>query len=149
MRKHRLLVLTLAGLVTIAPGAIAQANGNNDQQSAPAAAPPEHGYGHDGLDPQRRTERLTRQLNLTSDQQAKVLEIFKSAKTQMEAVHSDSSLSQEDRHSKMMEIHKSTDGQIRSLLDGTQQQKWDAMRTRQEERMERHQAPPPASQPQQ
>jgi periplasmic protein CpxP/Spy len=143
MLKHCWLALALAGLVTIAPGAIAQANGNNDQQSAPAAAPPEHGYGHGGLDPQRRTERLTRHLSLTSEQQGKVLEIFKSAKSQMEAVHSDSSLSPEDRHSKMMEIHKSTDGQIRSLLDSTQQQKWDAMRTRQEERMEGHQAPAP------
>jgi protein CpxP len=147
MIKHSLLVLTLAGLVTIAPGAIAQANGNTDQ-SAPAAAPPEHGYGHGGMDPQRRTERLTHRLNLTSEQQGKVLEIFKSSKSQMESVHSDSSLSQEDRHSKMMEIHKSIDDQIRSLLDPDQQKKWDAMQTRQEERMEGHQAPPPAAQPQ-
>jgi protein CpxP len=148
MIKQSLLVLTLAGLVTIAPGAIAQGNGNTDQQSAPSAAPSEHGYGHGGMDPQRRTERLTHRLNLTSEQQGKVLEIFKSAKSQMEAVHSDSSLSQEDRHSKLIAIHKSTDDQIRSLLDSTQQQKWDAMQTRQEERMEGHQAPPPASQPQ-
>jgi len=147
MVKHCLLMLALAGVVTIAPGAFAQANGNNDQ-SAPAAAPAEHGYGHGGFDPQRRTERLTHRLNLTSEQQGKVLEIFKSAKSQMEAVHSDSSLSQEDRHSKMMEIHKATDEQVRSLLDAEQQKKWDAMRTRQEERMEGHQAPPASSQPQ-
>ena len=50
---------------------------------------------------------LTKQLRLTSDQQPKVLEILKSEQSQMENLRSDSSVTQDDRRSKMMEIHKS------------------------------------------
>ena len=74
---------------------------------------------------------LTKRLNLTSDQQAKVLDILKSEQSQMESLHSDSSLSQQDRHSKMMDIHKTSDDQIRALLDPDQQKKFDAMQNRQ------------------
>jgi hypothetical protein len=45
----------------------------------------------------------------------------------MESLHQDSSLSQDDRHAKMMDIRKSTDAQIREVLDSNQQKKWDEM----------------------
>lgn len=127
MLKHCLLLLVLAGLVyTVAAPALAQDNGG--QQSAPAGGPPEH--GHRQFDPARRTEMLTKQLKLTSDQQAKVLDILKSQQSQMESLRSDSSVSQEDRRLKMMEIHKASDDQIRGLLDPDQQKKWEAMQSR-------------------
>src|ERR1035438_5461544 len=62
MLKHCLLALLLAAVVyTVASSAIAQDNGSNDQQSAPAGAPPEHGRGGH-FDPAKRTEMLTKQL---------------------------------------------------------------------------------------
>jgi hypothetical protein len=73
------------------------------------------------MDPQQRSEMLAKHLNLSSDQQAKVLDILKSEQSQMEKVHSDSSLAQQDRHSKMMDIHKTSSDQIRALLDSDQQ----------------------------
>jgi periplasmic protein CpxP/Spy len=150
MLKNGLLALMLAGLVyAVTPSAIAQDNGSNDQ-SAQSGAPMEHGRGR--WDPQQRTEMLTKRLNLTSDQQAKVLETLKSEQSQMQSLRSDSSLSQDDRHAKMMEIHKTSDGQIRALLDPDQQKKWDAMQARHGQRMQEHQggqAPPPSdAQPQ-
>ena len=45
----------------------------------------------------------------------------------MESLHQDSSLSQDDRRAKMMDIRKSTDTQIRGVLDSNQQKKWDEM----------------------
>jgi hypothetical protein len=45
----------------------------------------------------------------------------------MESLHQDSSLSQDDRRSKMMDIRKTADAQIRGLLDSNQQKKWDEM----------------------
>jgi periplasmic protein CpxP/Spy len=146
MLKNCLLALMLAGLTyTITPSAIAQDNGSNDQQSAQPAAPEHGGRGH--WDPAKRTEMLTKQLNLTSAQQAKVLDILKSQQSQMEGLRSDSSLSQQDRHAKMMDIHKASDDQIRGLLDPSQQKKWDAMQARHEQRMQEHQGgqAPPAS----
>ena len=90
------------------------------------------------FDPAKRTEMLTKQLNLTSDQQAKVQDILKSEQAQMEKLHSDSSVSQQDRHSKMMDLHKASDDQIRELLDANQQKKWDAMQAKPEQWMQGH-----------
>ena len=141
MVKQRLLTLTLAGLVyTVTPSAIAQASGSNDPQSAPAGAPPEHGRGSGHFDPAKRSEMLAKQLNLTSDQQSKVQDILKSEQSQMQSVRQDSSVSQQDRHSKMMEIHKGSNDQVRALLDSTQQKKWDEMQSRQEQWIQGHHA---------
>jgi periplasmic protein CpxP/Spy len=98
-----------------------------DQDQPPAGGPPPHQMGRGHFDPQQRTDMLTKQLKLSSDQQAKVLDILKSEQSQMESLRSDSSMSQEDRRSKMMEIHKATNEQIRGLLDPGQQKKWDKM----------------------
>jgi protein CpxP len=138
MLKHSLLALMLAGVVyTAAPFAVAQDSGTAPQQSAPEGAPPEHGRGH--MDPAMRTKRLTKELNLTSDQQTKVLDILKSAQSKMQDLRSDSSVPQEDRRSKMMEIHKASDDQIRALLDSNQQQKFDAMQSKQGQWQGHHQ----------
>jgi periplasmic protein CpxP/Spy len=152
MFKQSMLALTLAGLLCTVPAAIAQDNGNgaNTQQAPQAGGPPDH--GHMRFDPNHRVQMMTKQLNLNSDQQAKVLDILKSSQSQMESLHSDSSASQDDRHSKMMEIRKSTDDQIRGVLDANQQKKWDEMQSKREERMMEHnhgQAPgsPDANQP--
>lgn len=140
MLRRSLVVLTLAGFVyAVTPLALAQ-YGSNDQQSAPAGQPAEHehGPGHHHLDPAKRTEMLTKQLNLTSDQQAKVQDILKSEQAQMEKLHADSSVSQGDRRSKMMDLHKASNDQIRELLDANQQKKWDAMQAKHEQEMQGH-----------
>jgi periplasmic protein CpxP/Spy len=127
--KHSMLALTLAGAVITVPAALAQDNGGSAPQSAPDAS---QEHGRRGFDPEKRTEMLTRELKLTSDQQPKVLDILKSAQSQMQGVRSDSSLSQDDRRSKMMEIHKTSNDQIRALLDASQQKKFDAMQSKHE-----------------
>jgi len=141
MVKQCLLTLMLAGLVyTVTPSAIAQDSGSNDQQSTPAGAPPEHGRGRGHFDPAKRSEMLAKRLNLTSDQQSKVQDILKSEQSQMQSVRQDSSVSQQDRRSKMMEIHKGSNDQVRALLDSTQQKKWDEMQSRQEQWIQGHHA---------
>ena len=131
MLKHGLLALALAAFAFAGSSAIAQ-NGGDNQQSPPAGGPGQ-GYGHRHMDPEKRTEMLTKQLKLTSDQQPKVLEVLKSEQSQMESLHSDSSLSQDDRRAKMMDIHKASNDQIRALLDANQQKKWDEMQSRHEQ----------------
>jgi periplasmic protein CpxP/Spy len=133
--KYSLLALTLATVAyTVVPSAVAQDSGASDQQ----AAPPEHGRGGH-FDPEKRTEILTKQLKLTSDQQPKVLDILKSAQSQMQSLRSDTSLSQDDRRSKMMEIHKTSNDQVRALLDSDQQKKWDAMQSKHQQWQGHHQ----------
>jgi periplasmic protein CpxP/Spy len=149
MFKQCLLVVLAAGLISVAaPFAAAQDSPASDQQSPSAQ---ENGRPHHGrFDPARRTEELSKQLKLTTDQQTKVQDALQSERSQMESVHQDASLSQQDRHSKMMDIHKSTDAQIRGLLDSTQQTKWDEMQTKREQRMkDRHSGAPESGSEQQ
>jgi periplasmic protein CpxP/Spy len=132
MIKQPLLILAAAGLISIAPFATAQDNPSNSQASSPA----QNGRWHGHEDPAQRTAELTKKLKLTSDQQTKVQDALQSEHSQMESLHQDSSLSQQDRRAKMMEIRKSTDGQIRGLLDADQQKKWDEMQAQREQRMQ-------------
>jgi periplasmic protein CpxP/Spy len=154
MLKQSLLTLAAAGLISIAaPFATAQNNPpsqsqsqSNDQQAAPAQ---DNGGRHHGPpDPAERARELTKHLKLTSDQQTKVQSALESERSQMVSLHQDTSLSQQDRRSKMMEIRKSTNEQIRGLLDSNQQKKWDAKQARREQKMEsrRGQQAPPAQQ---
>jgi len=142
MLKQSLLALIAAGLISVAaPLAGAQDNSSNSQQSPPAQ---DNGGRHHGPpDPAQRTAELTKHLQLTPDQQAKVMDALQSERSQMESLHHDTSLSQEDRHAKMREIRKNTDAQIRGLLDSTQQKKWDEMQARREERMQNRRPGPP------
>jgi Spy/CpxP family protein refolding chaperone len=100
------------------------------------------------MDPAERTAELTKHLNLTPDQQTKVKSTLESARSEMESLRG-GSMSQPERHAKMMEIRSNANAQIRAVLDPNQQKKWDRMQARQEERMEnRHGGPPPdANQP--
>jgi periplasmic protein CpxP/Spy len=148
--KHNLLILAAAGAFAIAaPFAVAQDSPSNDQQSQPSQEPGGAHHGHQ--DPAQRAQELTKHLNLTSDQQTKVQEIFQSERSQMESLRQDSSLSQQDRHAKMTEIRKNAESQVRALLDSNQQKKWDEMQAKREQRMQnRHgesgsdqPAPPP------
>jgi periplasmic protein CpxP/Spy len=144
MLKQYLLVLFAAGVILIsAPFVAAQDSSSNDQQSPPAQG----GRGHHGMpDPAQRTQELTKQLNLTADQQTKVQDILTSERSQMQSLHQDTSQSQQDRRSKMMDIHKTSDTQIRALLDSTQQKKWDEMQAKREQWMQNgHHGPPGAS----
>ncbi|MGA2020531.1 MAG: hypothetical protein ABSH02_08080 [Candidatus Sulfotelmatobacter sp.] len=137
MLKKYLLVLVAAGaILMVAPFAAAQDSQSNDQ-------PANGGRHHGPPDPARRTADLTKQLNLTSDQQGKVLSALQSERSQMESLHQDSSLSQPDRRAKMVDIRKATDSQIRELLDSNQQKKWDEMQAKREQWMQNRRGGPP------
>jgi periplasmic protein CpxP/Spy len=131
MIKNCVLALALAGLAYSVTPLIAQDNPSPAQEATPPAGPPEHSHGY--FDPARRTDMLAKHLKLSSDQQAKVLDTLKSAQSKMEGLRSDTSMPREEKRSKMMEIRKDSDDQIRALLDENQQKKWDQMQSRREQ----------------
>lgn len=139
MLKHCLLALTLAGLLySVNPASLAQDNTTTSQEAPPAGTPAEHGHGRGHMDPAQHAAMLAKRLKLSSDQQSKVEDILKSEQSQMGSLRSDTTLSPQDRHSKMMDIHKTTNDQIRALLNPDQQNKWDEMQSRHEEHMAGH-----------
>ena len=94
-------------------------------------------YGHGPGQPmtaEQRLQRMTRQLNLSDAQQQLIKPILENEAKQMQSLHEDSSLSQQDRMSKMMQIRQGTSEQIKPILNAEQQQKYEQMMNRSEER---------------
>ncbi len=85
-----------------------------------------------------RVNFLSKQLNLTDDQKTKVRDILQDEQDQIRQMMQDSSLSRQDRRSKMMDLHKSTTQKISQLLNDDQKKKYQEMQQRQQERMQQH-----------
>jgi len=143
----------LAGMAFTAVLGLAICTGtafSQDDQAQPA--PPAQGSemgghgmhgGHRGMpSADEQTQRLTKKLNLSEDQQTKVKAVLEDQHKQMEALHNDSSTAQQDKRSKMREIHENSNTQIKAILNQDQQKKYDEMEQKQHERMQQHQAPP-------
>ena len=79
----------------------------------------------------QRLQRMTQQLNLSEAQQQQIKPILENESKQMQALHEDSSLSQQDRMSKMMQIRQGTSDEIKPILNTEQQQKYEQMMSRQ------------------
>jgi periplasmic protein CpxP/Spy len=102
--KRNLLTLAAVGAIALGGFAIAQAEGGPGRW---------HGQG-------LSLEHLTKTLNLTSDQQAKVQPILNQARPQIIAIH-------KDAMQKTQAVMASTMSQIRPLLTPEQQTKFDAV----------------------
>ena len=85
------------------------------------------GHGHGMPSAQERTDHLAQELKLNEDQKAKVLSIYQDEDKQMSALHSNTSTSREDRWSKMKQIHESTAGQIKGVLNAEQAKQFESM----------------------
>jgi Spy/CpxP family protein refolding chaperone len=102
--------------------------------------PPPGGRGAGGGRMQeRQMEMMTRKLNLTADQQTQVKAINDDSMKQAMAVRNDTSLSQDDKRSKMMDIRKSSQDKIRGILTDDQKPKFDEMQAQMKERMKERQ----------
>ncbi len=89
-------------------------------------------WGH-GQPPttEQRLQRMTQMLNLTEAQQAQIKPILENESTQMQALRADTSLSQDDRRAKMMQIRQESAGQIKPILNADQQTQFQEMMIRQ------------------
>ena len=97
--------------------------------------------GGEGRRPQmpsvdEQVSRLSQRLNLSDDQKTQARGLLQSRLDKMNALMQDSSISREDRHSRMAEIRHSTSAQIRGLLNEDQQKKYDAMEKEREQEMQ-------------
>ena len=89
-----------------------------------------HGPGQP-MTAEQRLQRMTRQLSLTDAQQQLIKPILENEPKQMQSLQEDSTLSQQDRTSKMMQIRQGTSEQIKPILNADQQQKYEQMMSRQ------------------
>ena len=142
-RKSWAAAAVMAAMLSLGVAAFAQ----NDQNGPPPAPPDQqsgqpseqsmgrHGGGRRMPSVDDQIKHLTKQLNLSADQQTKLKPILEDQRKQMEAVHNDSSLSREDRLSKMQALRQSSDADIKGVLNEEQQKNFDKMRAEQHDRM--------------
>ena len=126
------------------------------QQSDPSAPPPSTQDGgplprgpHG--DPAERQahmlQMMTKRLNLSPDQVTQIKAIQADNETQMQGIHSDTSLQPADRRAKMMDLHKAESDKIHAVLNDDQKAKYDAMEAKRHDRMRGdHGGPPPSGQ---
>lgn len=152
--KTKLVTMALGGLLTFGGTVAALAQdtppappANNPTQDQNQAGPPPQGPGRRGMrmDPDRQLERLTRELNLTSDQQTQIKPLLVERQQKMQALMQDQSAAPQDRRTQARSIMEGTSNSIKALLNDDQKQKFEAM----QERMRRNRpmggpgAPPP------
>jgi len=130
-RSMKYLAITAGLLALCSTPAVVQA-----QQ---AEQPPQADSGQQAM--HQKHDELAN-LNLTDDQKAQVQKIHESMKSQMDAVKNDSTLSSDQKHAKMQEIHKASHQQVMQILtpEQRQQAKSDEMARK---AAKQQQAPPP------
>jgi periplasmic protein CpxP/Spy len=150
-RRHILRVAIMA----IGGTALSVVPMTAQEPSGPPPPPPQSQAGSDHGGPRgmrgNQVEFLTKKLNLTPDQVTQVKAIDEDTGKQMKALREDTSVAQQDKRAKMMDIHKASQGKIRALLTPDQQTKFDALETEMRGRMrDRGQGdgPPPPATPQ-
>jgi Spy/CpxP family protein refolding chaperone len=120
--KLRLITLTAAMLATIAI-----ANAQDPAAKDSRGTEPRHRHWGNAL------EQMTKTLDLTAEQQAKIRPIIEQARPQIAAIR------QESRQ-KIKAIRDNIRSQIRPLLTPPQQQKWDAIQKAREDMRKARQA---------
>lgn len=108
-------------------------------QSSPAGTTGEGQGKHHGMPSvEERVQHLTKALNLSDDQQAKVKSILEDQKNQMQSLRQDTSMSQQDRRAKFQQIHEASTQKIRATLNDDQKAKFDQMQAQHKEHMGTH-----------
>jgi Spy/CpxP family protein refolding chaperone len=98
------------------------------------------GYGRGGrrgpMSPDDRLKEMTKDFDLTADQQTKIKPVLVDAQKKMEDLRNDSSGDRQSMRGKMQQIQQETNTQIRALLDEKQQAKFDKMEQERQDRMQ-------------
>ncbi len=125
--SNRLFNLALSGALLLgATGATLAVA----QDNAPPPQSGEQGRGPIRMDPDQQLQHMTRQLDLSADQQSQIKPILVDRQQKMQAVFQDQSLSREDRRAKMQSIRQDGQSKIEAVLNDQQKQKFEAMQER-------------------
>lgn len=116
-------------------GVLAAAPQTQDQSSTEQHKESRHRHQ---ADPQEQLNRLGKKLNLTNDQKNQILPILTDRQQQMKSIHDNSSLSQQDRRTKMKTLWEDSNAKVKAVLNDDQKQKYDQMQQQRRERMQQH-----------
>jgi len=116
--------LALLGLALgVAGTAVAQSSQDATAPTASTGAM----AAHQPPDPQQQVARLSRKLQLTPAQAAKIEPILASRQQQMQQLRADTSMAPSDRRAKMRSIMQDSNTQLQSILSDSQKQQYQQM----------------------
>ena len=118
----------LTGALTGAAAFAQQAQPTLPENSSPNANAPFHHRGHHGPNPQKQAEMISKKLNLSSDQTAKLTPILTDRAQKTQALFQDQSLTQDQRRAQMKAIRENTQQQLATVLSPDQIQQLKTMR---------------------
>jgi Spy/CpxP family protein refolding chaperone len=122
------LVLAMPMLAASAPPVPYQGGGFGGGQG---------GGGRRGpVSPDEQLKRLTKDLDLTADEQSKIKPILVDGQKKMEDARNDSSGDRQAMRQKTMQIRQDTNDQIRAQLDDKQKEKFDKQEQERQDRMQ-------------
>ena len=121
-----------AVLTLVLTGSLAVAQQSSPSQSAPSdSTQPAAGQGHHHrANAHREALMLSRRLNLTPDQTARLEPILADRDQKMSSLHTDTSLAPEAKRSQMQSIRLDTKQQLSNVLTPEQMEKMQSMHRR-------------------
>ncbi len=128
--------MALAGLFALLCGTGAFAQGSTSP--AQSTTPP---MGHQGMggmnhdEVRDRLQHLSEQLNLTDEQKQQLKPVLTEEMKKMQAVRANTSLTPQQKHEQMMQIHQEARPKISGILTPDQKKKFEMMK---QENMKRH-----------
>jgi protein CpxP len=124
--KRIILPLSLALSLSCGAAFAQQTQDQAPPQQAPLTEG--HGHHHHAPNPQKQAEHLSKKLNLTADQTAKIEPILAQRDQQMQALWQNQQLAPEDRHQQMRSINQTAEQQMAGVLSPDQLAQLKAMR---------------------
>jgi protein CpxP len=122
MKSYTLLPAIICGVIVAVTPALRAQDATPAPATSPAAAP-EKGQ-HKGGD---MLARLTTELSLTDDQQAKVKAIVEDSRTKMQGLKGDTTLTDDQKKAKFKDIRDAQTAAIKAILTPDQVTKYDAL----------------------
>ena len=121
--KHLILTTSLALSLSCGAAFAQQTQPTQEPQQAPM-----QGEHHHAPNPQKQAEHLSKELNLTPDQTAKIEPILASHDQQVQSLRQNTQLTPQDRHQQMRSINEQTQQQMSGILSADQMAQLKAMR---------------------
>jgi Spy/CpxP family protein refolding chaperone len=135
MRKQ-ICTIALSGLLALGMSTAAASAQDSMQQQGGSMGGSMQGQGmHHGMDADAQLSHMTKRYKLSSDQQSQIKPILEAQQQQMMQLHSDSSMSRQDRMAKMQSIREDSSAKIEAVLTGDQKTKFEADKAQMQQRM--------------
>jgi Spy/CpxP family protein refolding chaperone len=140
--KQQICTIALSGLLALgmtaaaasAQDAMQQQGGDAQQGSMQGPGGHHGGWGN----PDEQLAHMTKRYNLTADQQSQIKPILTAQQQQMQQLHSDSSMSRQDKMAKMQSMREDSKTKIEAVLTADQKSKFEADQAKMEQRREEH-----------